>query len=143
MPPKTNVCDSMTDTFILKFDKIQPSQLYISRSKLDRIQTLFEIGTQNELEPIPVKEIDGELVSTDGHTRGLAWHLHGYEEVQVEWEDTEMDWDAYRICVEWCKQVRITSIPDLLPWIIDHKEYEILWLERCRIMQDDLVSKRG
>ena len=133
----------MTDTFILSFEKIQPSQLYISRSKLDRIQALFEIGTQNELEPIPVKEIDGELVSTDGHTRGLAWHLRGYKEVQVEWEDTEMDWNAYRICVKWCKQVGITSIPDLAPWIINHDEYEILWLKRCRIMQEDLESKRA
>ncbi|MHA1883274.1 MAG: hypothetical protein ACTSUO_09555 [Candidatus Thorarchaeota archaeon] len=133
----------MPKTFRLQLSKIQPSQLYISRSKLDIILKAFDAGTQEKLEPIPIKELNGELVSTDGHTRGLAWHMNGYSEVEVEWEDVEMDWEAYTICVEWCKQVGITSIPDLAPWIIDHDEYEIVWLERCKIMQDDLVSKRG
>ena len=133
----------MPETFNLRFDKIQPSQLYISRSKLDSILELFEAGTQEKLEPIPIKELNGELVSTDGHTRGLAWHLKGYSEIEVEWEDVEMDWEAYTICVDWCKNIGITSIPDLASWIIDQKEYEILWLERCRIMQDDLASKRS
>lgn len=133
----------MPNTFSLSFDKIQPSQLYISRSKLDSILKLFDVGAQEKLEPIPIKELNGELVSTDGHTRGLAWHMNGYSEVEVEWEDVEMDWEAYAICVEWCKQVGITSIPHLVPWIIDHGEYEILWLERCKIMQEDLASKRA
>ncbi|MHA1950467.1 MAG: hypothetical protein ACXAAO_12875 [Candidatus Thorarchaeota archaeon] len=95
------------------------------------------------LEPIPIKKLDGELVSTDGHTRGVAWLLSGVEYIDFEWEDEDLDWEAYRICVQWCKDENLTSISDLKERIIGHKDYEVLWLERCRIMQEDLDRKRS
>jgi hypothetical protein len=74
----------MTGSFLISLDKIQPSQLYISREKLSKVLTAFRTGDTNSLEPIPIKELNGEIVSTDGHTRGLAWYLNGFSLVEVE-----------------------------------------------------------
>ena len=46
-----------------------------------------------------------------------------------------------RICVQWCKDEGITSIFDLKLRIVNHREYEELWYERCRLMQDGLKKK--
>lgn len=131
------------DRFRLPIDKIQLSQLYISSSKLAEVMKAFESGNENELEPIPIKDLDGNMVSTDGHTRLLAWYLHGYKEVECEWEDVEMDWEAYRICVQWCREEGIQSIADLNDRILSPDDYQILWLDRCRIMQDELTTKQN
>lgn len=131
------------DRFLLSIDKIQLSQIYISSAKLAEVMKAFDSGNENELEPIPIKELDGALVSTDGHTRLLAWYLHGYKEVECVWEDLEMDWEAYRICVQWCREENIDTIADLKNRILDHEEYQVLWLERCRIMQDELKTARN
>ena len=132
----------MNDSFQLKLDEIQPSQLYISRTKMSAVLKHFKSSTENFLEPIPIKKLDGELVSTDGHTRGVVWHLEGHMEVECVWEDLEMDWDAYRICVDWCKEAGITSIIDLNGRFLDHADYEVLWLDRCRIMQEALAARK-
>ncbi len=128
--------------FVLSLKEIQPSQLYVSKAKLTAVMNEFATGHERLLEPIPVKELDGEIVATDGHTRGLAWHLRGACSVEVMWEDEELDWDAYRICVRWCKNEGIHSIPDLEHRLVEHSEYETLWLERCRVMQEELRAER-
>lgn len=133
----------MAPVFRLRLDQIQLSQLYISSAKLSEVMKVFESGTENELEPIPIKELDGDMVSTDGHTRLLAWYLNGHREVECEWEDVEMDWDAYRICVQWCRAEGIQSIVDLKERILSPKDYQVLWLDRCRIMQDELQATRN
>jgi hypothetical protein len=133
----------MAPTFQLRIDQIQLSQLYISSAKLASVMRVFEEGNENILEPIPIKEIDGRLVATDGHTRLLAWFLNGHEEVDCEWEDTEMDWDAYRVCMQWCEEEKIQTVADLANRIISPEDYEVRWLERCRIMQEDLEMKRS
>ncbi|MGY5880500.1 MAG: hypothetical protein RTV31_09620 [Candidatus Thorarchaeota archaeon] len=131
------------DRFLLSIDQIQLSQLYISSAKLAIVMKAFESGNEKELEPIPIKELDGNLVSTDGHTRLLAWYLHGYTKVECEWEDVEMDWEAYRICVQWCREEKIDTIADLKDRILDSEEYQVLWLDRCRVMQDELQASRS
>jgi hypothetical protein len=132
----------MNNIFKLNLCEIQPSQLYISQIKLNDVLSAINPDDSKSLEPIPIKELDGEFVSTDGHTRGVAWLLSGITNVDVEWEDEDLDWEAYRICVQWCKDESITSISDLKERIVSHEEYEVLWLRRCRIMQEDLGRKR-
>ena len=133
----------MAPSFWLRIEQIQLSQLYISSAKLASVMRVFEEGKQDALEPIPIKEIDGMLVATDGHTRLLAWFLNGYREVECEWEDTEMDWDAYRVCMQWCREEGIQTIADLKSRIISPEDYEVLWLDRCRAMQQQLEMKRA
>ncbi|MHA2024795.1 MAG: hypothetical protein ACW98U_02745 [Candidatus Thorarchaeota archaeon] len=130
----------MDETFKLHASEIQPSQLYISEAKLNVVLKTISRDFQ-ALEPIPIKELDGELVSTDGHTRAVALLLNGIDELEVIWEDEDLDWEEYGICVKWCKDEGILSIHDLKHRIVNHREYEELWYERCRLMQDDLKKK--
>jgi hypothetical protein len=132
----------LAGVFSLPLDAIQPSQLYISRLKLDLTLRQLEEGGTSSLEPIPIKILDGEQVATDGHTRGVALLLSGERVTDCVWEDLEMDWEEYRICVRWCKESGIQSMEDLLGRVISHSDYKIMWLERCRIMQDDLAAQR-
>jgi len=132
----------MDDLFSLQINQIVLSQLYINSDKLDAVLKFFEEKKEHDLEPIPIKELDGELVATDGHTRLLAWYLNGYKEVDCVWEDLEMDWDAYRIFVQWCRDEGIESIADLQDRIIDADTYQWIWLDRCRIVEEELESNR-
>ena len=128
--------------FRMNLKDIQPSQLYISRKKLDRILRAFDKDEAHKIPPVPIKELDGEMISTDGHTRALAWYLKGHSDILCEWEDLEMDWEEYRICVEWCKEADIRGIPSLRDRIISAEDYEILWHGRCRAMHQELEQER-
>ena len=131
----------MDETFKLNSSEIQPSQLYISEAKLNVVLKTISRDSK-ALEPIPIKELDGELVSTDGHTRAVALLLNGVDRFEVIWEDEDLDWEEYRICVQWCKDEGITSISELKHRIVKHREYEELWYERCRLMQDDIKNQK-
>jgi hypothetical protein len=99
-------------SFRMRLDEIQPSQLYINRAKLEIVMRMIESGQASSLGPIPIKELDGEIISTDGHTRA------------------------------WCKEEGIRTIANLADRIIDSAEYQVLWLERCRKMQQELEEGR-
>ena len=130
-------------TFRMNLEDIQPSQLYISRKKLERVLEAFDKDETHKIPPVPIKKLDGEMISTDGHTRALVWYLKGHSDILCEWEDLEMDWEEYRICVEWCKEAGIHGIPNLHDRIISTEEYEILWLGRCRAMHRELEQERA
>jgi hypothetical protein len=94
------------------------------------------------MEPIPVKKLGNEIIFVDGHTRALAAFLHDFSEIPVYWEDEKLDWDAYKICVRWCKKEKIRTIADLKNRVISQKDYEILWYKRCEKMQRNLELRR-
>ena len=129
----------MIKLFRMKLDRIQPSQLYISSAKLSQVMKTFD---PRSIEPIPVKKLGRYVIFVDGHTRAFAAFQNGLSEVTVYWEDEELDWDAYRICVEWCEKEGIHTIADLQNRIISQQDYDVLWLERCTKMQEDLKAKR-
>ena len=136
----------MTKTFQMKLDSIQPSQLYISSEKLDRVMKSLERSKPISIEPIPIKKLGKQVVFLDGHTRALAAFLLGFSEIPVyywkdENEDDKLDWDEYEVCIEWCTEEGIHTISDLKNRIVSHKDYKILWLDRCRKMQQDLEVK--
>ncbi len=54
-----------------------------------------------------------------------------------------MDWEEYRICVEWCKKEGIFTIADLKDKVVSPEEYEVLWYKRCEEMQKDLKERRN
>ena len=132
----------VTKTFQMKLDSIQPSQLYISSEKLDSMMKSLERSRRVFVEPIPIKKLGNRVIFVDGHTRALAAFLLGLSEVPVYWEDEELDWEEYEICVEWCKKEGIHTISDLKNRIVSHKDYQVLWLDKCRKMQQDLEAKR-
>lgn len=133
----------MTNTFQMKLDSIQPSQLYISSEKLDNIMKIFRKSKQKLIEPIPVKKLGNQVVFVDGHTRAFAAFLLGLSEVPVCWEDDELDWEEYEICVGWCREEGINAIADLKNRIVSPRDYQVLWLDRCEKMQKDLEKRRA
>jgi len=132
----------VTNLLKMKLDRIQPSQLYISSEKLSQVMKAFNPSKPELLEPEPIKKLGRQVVFVDGHTRALAAFLHGFSEVMVYWEDEELDWDEYKICVKWCKDEGIRTIADLKNRIIPQENYEVLWLKRCEKMQEELAAKR-
>jgi len=134
--------DLMTKTFMMKLNKIQPSQLYISSEKLSEIMKTFDSANPEIIEPIPIKKLGNEIVFVDGHTRAFAAFLRDFPEVPVYWEDEELDWDAYEICVRWCKEDGIHTIADLKNRVVSQKDYETLWYARCEEMQRGLAKRK-
>ena len=126
----------------MKLNEIQPSQLYISSEKLHEVMKTFDPNKPESIEPIPIKKLGKEIIFVDGHTRAFAAFLHDLSEVPVYWEDEELDWDAYEICVGWCKKEGIHTIADLKNRVVPQKDYEVLWYRRCEKMQQDLETKR-
>lgn len=135
--------DLMTKTFMMKLNEIQPSQLYISSEKLSEVMKTFDPARPESIEPIPIKELGNKIVFVDGHTRAFAAFLHNVPEIPVYWENDELDWDAYEICVKWCKKEGIHTIADLKNKIVSQKDYEILWYRRCEEMQKDLEKRKS
>ena len=134
--------DLMTKTFMKKLNEIQPSQLYICSGKLSEIIKTFDCANPGSIEPIPIKKLVNEVVFVDGHTRAFAAFLCGFSEVPVYWEDEELDWDAYEICVGWCKEDGIRTIADLKNRVVSQEDYETLWYARCEEMQQNLAKRK-
>jgi hypothetical protein len=131
----------MTNLTLMELSNIQPSQLYISSRKLRSVMKDFA-SKPSLMEPIPVKKLGDKIIFVDGHTRALAALLHRFSSVPVYWEDEDLDWEAYEICVRWCLEDGILTIADLKNRVISHREYKKLWYERCANMQKELESKR-
>lgn len=134
-----NVCH----TFLMRLDKIQPSQLFISSAKLSKIIETLDPAKPDTIDPIPIKKLEDKIFFTDGHTRAFAAHLLGLSKIRVFWDKDELDWEAYRICVDWCRKEGISTIADLKNRIVSSEDYELLWLRRCAKMQEKLKISRS
>jgi len=119
--------------FKIPLSRIQPSQLYISAEKLAQ----FTSSSPENFPPVPLKKLNGRIIFTDGHTRALAAHLQGHADIWAVWDEDELDWQAYQICVDWCLTAGIRTIADLQDHIITPEDYQKLWLDRCRNMQSE------
>jgi hypothetical protein len=126
----------------MELGKIQPSQLYINSEKLSLIVKECDPIRVETLSPIPVKKLRNDIVSTDGHTRAFAACLNGLSEVRVFWDEDEMDWEAYEICVEECKKRGIYKIADLRDKVVSDEDYQLLWRGWCDAMHEELDKKR-
>lgn len=133
----------MSKAFMMTLREIQPSQLYICSEKLKAVMESIDPKQPGAIEPVPVKELGSRVIFVDGHTRAFAAFLLGLDTIPVYWEEEELDWDAYAICVEWCEQVGIRSIADLRRRVVSQKDYEVLWYQRCEAMQQDLAKKKA
>jgi hypothetical protein len=127
----------MTDVFRLALNEIQPSQLYLNRAKLARVDAAWRPRSLDTLPPVPVTCLDGRIVYTDGHHRAFAAYCSGFEELRVFWDEdlqASIDWEAYRICVLWCRDAGIFTIHALAGRVLSMEEYTTCWLDRCARM---------
>ncbi len=128
----------MGEPFVLSLDQIQPSQLYINEAKLAQVAEGATL-----LQPLPVKELAGRIVLTDGHTRAFAAWQAGRSQVEVYWDEDELDWTAYEVCVAWCEEAGIRAVADLAGRVVAPDQYQVVWLQRCAGMQRALEAERA
>ncbi|MGC9780703.1 MAG: hypothetical protein HZR80_15790 [Candidatus Heimdallarchaeota archaeon] len=132
----------MTEVFYMDLEQIQPSQLYISKRKLRKIQKAIDPTDVSTLEVVPIKKLGSDIIYTDGHTRAYAAYLAGITRIRVEWETEDLDWEMYEICVGWCKEAGIFTVVDFKGREIDQKSYRKLWYKRCALMQNEINENR-
>ncbi|MFX0062020.1 MAG: hypothetical protein ACFFC7_07515 [Candidatus Hermodarchaeota archaeon] len=137
----------MNNVFRMKLSEIQPSQLFISATKLARVLADYEPIAVETLPPVPIQRLGAYIIYTDGHTRALAAYLRGLKEINVYWDrdwdsEEELDSEAYEICLHWCLEADIQTIADLKGRIVDDEEYQVVWLQRCQHMQEKLEKQR-
>lgn len=125
----------------MKIKDLTPSQLYISALKLKRNREWLTDANQ-VYEPIPIVKLDGKVVMTDGHTRSVILGQLGAREVSVIWDEDKLDWDEYRICVDWCKSEGIKSPLDLINRIVPDELYNEVWIGKCMEMREELNASR-
>ena len=89
------------------------------------------------IDPLPIKEIDGKVFFSDGHSRAFAYYLMGYEEIPVYWDNDNLDWSAYMICVNWCIKSGVKTIADLTGQVISPAQFQELWIDRCQKLHKD------
>ena len=123
------------EPFMIKIEELQPSQLYISRKKLEKVQRWFTPTDPSSYNPIPIKKLDDRIIITDGHTRIYVAYLEAVDEIKVEWDIDDLDWDIYRICVDWCLEEGITTISNLEGRLLESDQYQTLWIDRCQKIQ--------
>ncbi len=128
----------MKDIYKLTLKDLQPSQFYISERKLASVEAWFDPADLSNFEPIPVKELDGIPVITDGHTRAVAALRVGVDRVPLVWDTDELDWRLYRACVTACRRRGILSSADLLTRIISAEEYVEQWDAWCDRLHADI-----
>lgn len=133
----------MAEPFRVAIDRLQPSQLYISEAKLLRLDARVGPAHVHRLHPVPVRRVGEMLMLTDGHTRTYAAWRDGQTEVDAVWEEDELDWEAYAECVAWCRAEGIRSVADLSDRVVSGVDYERLWLDRCRVLQERLRRERA
>lgn len=125
-------------TQMMRLSEIQPSQLYISEVKLKKVRSLLEDVDPRSLDPIPVKRVGDTVFFTDGHTRAYALMERGVDSVHVFWDEDDLDWLQYLVCVSWCEDAGIREIAHLRDRVVDHSTYRRLWYKRCDAMQKEI-----
>ena len=127
----------------IKIKDLQPSQLYISKEKLDAIMSWLDPNDFTNFEPVPIKLLDGEIVITDGHTRLVAALLLGLETVPLMWDEDELNWDMYRACVKECKKQGLLSPIDLLKRIVSKDDTILSGINGARICKQRCLENKS
>lgn len=89
------------------------------------------------MEPLPVKEMNGKIFLTDGHSRAYLAYESGKKTISVVWDEDDLDWDFYWKCVQACQERGINTIADLEERQLSNSDYKEKWLGWCQ----QLVSK--
>jgi hypothetical protein len=130
------------DLHKLSLVDLQPSQFYVSREKIRRIEEWFDPADLSAFKPIPVKLLDGTPVMTDGHTRAVAALWAGLQKAPLCWDEDALDWDMYRACVRACRERDVHSPVDLLLRVVDAAAYHQKWVLWCDRMHEELEAGR-
>ncbi|UPW00220.1 hypothetical protein M0R88_17115 [Halorussus gelatinilyticus] len=125
-----------SDPFAAPIDTVRPSQLYLNGLKLSFVTQWFDFADPS-YESLPVRNVGGDWMLTDGHTRAFVAYLSGAEELQVHRDPDDLPMDVYRECLRWCDEEGVTEIADLAGRALNDEDFEEKWVERCRAFADE------
>ncbi len=126
----------MPDGFALPIDEPQPSQLYLNGRKLALACRWFDFDDP-DYDPIPVREVDGEWVLLDGHTRAFLAAVAGADTLHAVETDEDLPMGVYRECVRWCRNEGVTEVADLVGRAVSAETFEEEWVARCHAVGDE------
>lgn len=82
-------------------------------------------------DPVPVWDMEGCQVMTDGHTRACYMVLAGFRSIPVIQERDDLDWEAYRINVRDCQARGVKSALDLPTCLVPAHVFGEKWEAYC------------
>jgi len=127
------------DTFILPLASLQPSQFYLSVSKLGHVLDTFDA---TRFGPLPVRTIGGNYTLTDGHHTAFVALLMGVSETRVWYDTDDMDWEAYERSVAECRTRGVRKLADLVGRLLTDRQYQEMWHGWCDEMHAQLEKER-
>ena len=130
------------EIFLIDLLSIQPTQLYINAAKVNKVRQFYNPISIQTLPPIPIAKLEDKIIFTDGHTRAFVAYQAGLKKIRVYWDSEDLDWEVYRVCLDWCITEGIKSIKDLENRVVHSKEYKKLWIARCKVAREG-IKKNG
>ena len=119
---------------MLRLLDLRPNNWYLNREKLERVRAAWDRGEQEELPPVLVSEIDGELSLIDGHSRAFAAFERGETHINATIQDLETiegSSELYRHIHREGPTLGINTIADLSDRILPPEEHRRLWTGYC------------
>lgn len=126
---------------LLEINNLRPNNLYLSSSKVDKIEVAYQVGKTYYLPPILVANIDGELAIVDGHSRVYAAYKNNFTTINafVKPIDKVQGPEAlYRTIHSMAKKENIHTIGDLENKILDDAEHEKKWIGLCKQLMNEI-----
>jgi len=118
------------EVFTLSLEKLQPSQLYISRARLDFARKWFIPSQRDCMDACPVKKINNQWILLDGHVRATLADQAGWLAIPLYEHQQEIDLEPYLADVKLCEEAGVFNASELINRIVPHKEYEERWRKR-------------
>ena len=114
--------------------KIRPTRLYISGLKSEKVKQQYAPLSVNNIDPIPIFNRNGVIYFSDGYTCAFFAYLNGVTQILVYWDQDDLAWGLYDICISWCEDAGTKTIVDFKDAVISHESYKILWIQRCECL---------
>ena len=111
------------ELFKLDIDKIQPTQFFVDRDKLEAVKS-FVMREEDVI--IPVVMHDGTYASLDGHTRLYIAHILGFKHVYAYNSETS---DGFEYFFDEARKRNIYAAKDLI--LLENEEYREKWDKFC------------
>ena len=96
----------------VKITDLHPTQLYLSKKKLQAIQMLDQSAEIINVDPISILAFGNCFLITDGHHRAYQALLAGRDTITAEFDRDGGD-DLYALYAQACEERKITSVLDL------------------------------
>ena len=114
----------------VKITDLHPTQLYLSKKKLQAIQMLDQSEENIKVDPISILVFGDGFLITDGHHRAYQALLAGRDTISAEFDKDGGD-ELYHLYAQACEERKIYSILDLKNRILPQDEYEAKWYNWC------------